>query len=88
MQNTIKPKQPMQKHQSVLQPCVYDIKNKFNKSAKCGGLVLVLALFSLFLMCPAARAMQLLQYTFDDYTNAAFTLDGSPNPTNGFFSGP
>lgn len=77
----------MRKHHSASQPhiCVY--KMKIKKSTGCAPLVLALAFMSLLLLCPAARATQLLQYTFDDYTNATFTLDGSPNPTNGFFSG-
>jgi hypothetical protein len=44
-------------------------------------------LVGLLLASAPLRATELLQYSFDDYTNASFTLDGSPNPTNGFFSG-
>ena len=47
----------------------------------------LLALAGLLLASQPAHATLLLQYTFDDSTNAAFALDSSANPTNGFFTG-
>lgn len=77
----------MRKHHPVPQPYICILKNRAGSSTKCVYLALTLALLSLFVLCPSARATQLLHYTFDDNTNTTFALDGSPNPTNGFFTG-
>ena len=69
--------------------CSQRIRNLLHRLAEscrqCTPAGLVAA--CLLLGAQPARSTMLLQYTFDDYTNSTFALDGSANPTNGYFKG-
>ncbi|MGN6555315.1 MAG: hypothetical protein ACTHLW_16530, partial [Verrucomicrobiota bacterium] len=63
------------------------MKNMTDQAVSASRWISRLACYGLLLAAIPSHASLLLQYTFDDSTNTSFTLDGSSNPTNGFFSG-